>query len=132
MTAIRKRKSGGKAKSRSKRPQGEGNQVFQTVEDAIKEGRLFHSVVQNPYRTDHADLDDSDTEVADEQEWRLRLRSEEMFEFTDTLAVEQLFMNLWNQFVGMEFRLDSDRAVAGACRAFLESKCIIFLFHVSE
>lgn len=104
----------------------EGRQAFKSVQEAATDERLFHSVVQNPLQVNHIGLDDSDGEVADEQEWRSRIRCEEMVEFTDTIPVEQLFMNLWNQFVGMELRVDADQLVAPTCRAFLDSTSTAF------
>lgn len=115
--------------------------AFRSVEEGMHQDRLFHSVVQTRLHKEQFEMEDSDNDVEAEQGWRFRLRHDEIVEYLDTIPVEKLFMNLWNQFVGMEFRIDSDRRVANACAAFVEKYHltlkrmkmeITFLRHLSE
>lgn len=103
-----------------------GKPSFSSVEQGITQGRLFHTVSQTPLRAEAVEMEDSDVEDDEEREWRFRLRRDEIVEYVDTLPVESLFMNLWNQFVGMEFCLDSDRSMASACDSFVKSMYVNF------
>lgn len=96
--------------------------AFSSVEQGISQGRLFHSVSQTPFRAEALEMEDSDVEDMAEKEWRFRLRRDEIVEYVDTLPAESLFMNLWNQFVGMEHNLDSDGQMSSACDAFVKSR----------
>lgn len=119
--SSRKTKS---AKSRNAAAKLEkGSPGYKSVAHAVREKRLWHSVLQNPVTLDefHAE-DDSDEEREDEHEWRLRLADDEVEEFEDTLPVEKLLMNLWNQFLLMEFNAYADHRVALACKDFTKSK----------
>lgn len=125
----------------SKRGRGRKRPAFKTVEEGMGQGRLFHSVVQTKLHMDRYEMQDSDDEDDIEQEWLYRLRNDEIVEYLDTIPVEKIFMNLWNQFVGMEFRIDADRRVSSACIAFAEKYHSIlkrtkaefsFLRHLSE
>lgn len=98
--------------------------AFPSVEEGIQQGRLFHTISQTPLRTEALDMDDSDIEDVEEKDWRFRLRRDEIVEYVDTLPAESLFMNLWNQFVGMEYNLDSDQQMSSACDAFIKSRLI--------
>lgn len=100
---------------------------FSSAEEGIRQGRLFHTVSQTPLRIAALEMEDSDAEDVGEKEWRFRLRRDEIVEYVDTLPAESLFMNLWNQFVGMEYNLDSDRQMSHACYSFVKSK-LAFLF----
>lgn len=100
--------------------------AFPSVEEGIQQGRLFHTISQTPLRTEALGMDDSDIEDVEEKDWRFRLRRDEIVEYVDTLPAESLFMNLWNQFVGMEYNLDSDQQMSSACHAFIKSRLTFF------
>lgn len=97
-----------------------GRPAFRSLEKAVGEGKLFHSVLQVPLRLGCVeDGQDSDEEVSEEQEWRMRVAREEMMDYVDTNAVERLFMNLWNQFVNVDRKITSDREMGDACLQFV-------------
>lgn len=93
--------------------------TFNSLEEGARQGRLFHSIEQTRLNVEQFQEIDSDNEEELEQEWRFRLRHDEISDFTDTVPTEMLFMHLWNQFVGMEFKIYADKCVAEACLAFV-------------
>lgn len=96
---------------------------FPSVETAVAEKRLFHSVLQSPLcMEEFASGADSDGDDRD-QEWRLELANDELNEYLDTTCAEKLFMNLWNQFTVEVYAVYADRRVAPACLLFARSKC---------
>lgn len=129
-TLPSKRKLKVRVEKRKKKPVGKkpiGNPAFSSVSQAIRDERLFHSVVQRPLCvTEFENGCDSDDESEDQEErkWRLKQVDEEIEEYVDTIAVEKLFMNLWNQFVTLEHAIIADRYVAPACLQFARSKLI--------
>lgn len=100
----------------------EGNgAAFSSVHTASR--RLYHSVLQTPLcLKGFDDGADSDADEEAEQVWRLRLTDDDVEDYLDTIAVEKLFMNLWNQFTRMDYAVRADRHVAPACMAFVKSK----------
>lgn len=106
--------------------------AYNSVDEAIREQRLFHSVLQTPVRLEEIEAkEDSDAEecLRYEREWRLAIANDEVNDFTDTLPVEKLFFNLWNQFLTMEFHAYADKTVPPACMQFVKSmvECIMAL-----
>lgn len=100
-----------------------GTPVYESVEQAVKEKRLWHSVLQNPVSLEEFQEGvDSDGDRDDEHDWRLQIADDEVEEFEDTLPVEKLLMNLWNQFSFMEFNAFADHRLAPACMEFAKSK----------
>lgn len=103
--------------------------AYPSVEHAIKEKRLFHSVLQSPFTVgEYNDGIDSDSNDGTEPEWRLRLSQKEINEYIDTIAIEKLFMHLWNQFIRMEYFVYADHRVAPACMLFAKSTLLRQLF----
>lgn len=121
-------KARAKARGRMKR-----KLAYASVEAAVGERKLFHSVVQHPVTMrEIRDGDDSDEGTRGEMEWRQKLDDEEVLDYVDTIPIEKLFMNLWNQFMNMEFFAYADRRVARACHLFATSKflCCICVLRV--
>lgn len=97
--------------------------AYQSVAQAVKEKRLYHSVLQTPVKVEEVEGgkdSDAEEELGYEREWRLALANTEVDDFSDTLPVEKLFFNLWNQFLTMDFHAYSDRMVAPACMQFVK------------
>lgn len=124
----------GSRKSKPARAKGNSARVekgtpgYDSVEQAVKEKRLWHSILQNPVSFEEFQEGvDSDGERDEEHEWRLQIADDEVEEFEDTLPVEKLLMNLWNQFLFMEFNAFADHRLAPACKKFAKSK-FTFLF----
>lgn len=111
-----------------------GRPAFKSVQYAVKKNLLFHSVIQTPLSLEEfCDGVDSDADASEEQEWRLGMKADEVNEYVDTISVEKLFMNLWNQFIRMEFVAYADKTIAPACVAFVRSKfysSFFFVLHV--
>lgn len=106
--------------------------AYESVDQAIREQRLYHSVVQTPVQLEEVEAgEDSDEEecLQYEREWRLAIANDEVNDFTDTLPVEKLFFNLWNQFLTMEFHTYADKTLPPACMQFVKStvECIMAL-----
>lgn len=115
--------------------------TFKSIEEGASKGRLFHSIDQTPLNIEKFEMTDSDHEDEAEQGWRFKLRQDDIVDFVDTIPSEMLFMNLWNQFVGMECKIDSDKNVANACILFVQKYHrvmrrlkfeVSFLRHLSE
>eukprot|EP00178_Gracilaria_changii_P020878 TRINITY_DN612_c0_g1_i3.p1 TRINITY_DN612_c0_g1~~TRINITY_DN612_c0_g1_i3.p1 ORF type:complete len:323 (-),score=55.30 TRINITY_DN612_c0_g1_i3:1442-2410(-) len=128
----------------TKKKKKTGKPAFKSLSAAVQEKRLYNSVVQHELQVEEYENGaDSDAESEDQEElkWRLRVVDDEIEEFVDTIAVEKLFMNLWNQFVKMEHPIKSDREIAQACLDFVQKyrKTLIrynlevtFLRHLTE
>eukprot|EP00177_Eucheuma_denticulatum_P000208 GFKZ01000363.1.p1 GENE.GFKZ01000363.1~~GFKZ01000363.1.p1 ORF type:complete len:487 (+),score=60.22 GFKZ01000363.1:49-1461(+) len=108
--------------------------AYQSVAQAVKERRLYHSVLQTPVKVEEVEGgEDSDAEekLDYEREWRLALANTEVDDFSDTLPVEKLFFNLWNQFLTIDFHTYCDRMVAPACMQFVKKyRRIIHQLHM--
>lgn len=103
--------------------------AYKNAAHAVKEKRLWHSILQHPVSLEEFQAeDDSDEDREEEYEWRLHLADDEVEEFEDTLPVEKLLMNLWNQFLVMDYHAYADHRVAPACNAFAKSKFCFQLF----
>ncbi|CAN8061398.1 unnamed protein product [Agarophyton chilense] len=121
-----------------------GKPAFKTLSTAVKEKRLYNSVVQRELLVEEYENgadSDAESESQEEVKWRLRVVDDEIEEYVDTIAVEKLFMNLWNQFVKMEHPVKSDKEIAPACLSFVQKyrKTLIrynlevtFLRHLAE
>lgn len=118
MRRNRQAKSKAKTRRTASKRVARGRPAFTSLEKACEEGTVFHSVIQNRLNKHQFEGDDSDEENELEKEWRFQLNCDRVAEYLDTIPIEKLFMNLWNQFVELEHRIDSDRAVAPACIAF--------------
>ena len=113
------RLGGRKERKRKREMKFTGKPAFTSVEQAAHDNTLFHSVVQNKLNTTCFDDGyDSDDPHHVNQQWRLQIMDDEIEEYIDTVAVEKLFMNLWNQFVTMEHRITADHEIANACIQF--------------
>ncbi|KAI0566736.1 hypothetical protein FGB62_6g318 [Gracilaria domingensis] len=133
-----------KRAAENKKKKKTGRPAFKTLSAALKEKRLYNSVVQRELQEEaYENGVDSDAESEDQEElkWRLRVVDDEIEEYVDTIAVEKLFMNLWNQFVKMEHPVKSDKEIAPACLDFVQKyrKTLIrynlevtFLRHLTE
>lgn len=115
------RLGGRREKKRIKNRKIVGKPAYATVEHAISEKRLFHSVVQNPLNHDgFLEGHDSDDDNETCTRWRLQIMEDEIEEYIDTVPVEKLFMNLWNQFITLEYPVKADHHIAPACMAFVK------------
>lgn len=113
----------GKSKTKSKVIRPKHKLAYTSVEAAVREKKLFHSVMQHPVSLrEIANGDDSDDDTRCELEWRQKLDDDEVLDYVDTIPIEKLFMNLWNQFLKMEFFAYADRRIARACLRFATSK----------
>lgn len=137
-TRVTKRLSEGKKRRKA------GNPAFRSISAAVQNDRLYHSVLQQPLnlqRYDEGADSDAESDDQDELKWRSEIVEDEIEEFTDTIAVEKLFMCLWNQFAKMENPIRADRDVAPACLRFVQlyrktlkrySLQVTFLRHLKE
>lgn len=137
-TRATKRLSEGKKKRKT------GNPAFKSISAAIQNDRLYHSVLQQRLSLHgYNEGADSDAESDDQEElkWRSKIVEDEIEEFVDTIAVEKLFMCLWNQFAKMDNPIRADREVAPACLRFVQlyrktltrySLEVTFLRHLTE
>ena len=116
-------------KGKGKNGSEKGRAAFKSIQHAVRKNMLFHSFVQTPLSLEEfCDGVDSDADPSEEQEWRLGMKADEVNEYVDTISVEKLFMNLWNQFIRMEFVAYADKTIAPACVAFVKSKFVQNVF----
>lgn len=98
--------------------------AYNDLKQAVREKRLYHTVVQTAITEkaaeNYVDSDDEDNMQYD-KEFRLRIANNEVDDFTDTLPVEKLFFNLWNQFLTCDYHAYADKMVAPGCMIFVKS-----------
>lgn len=108
--------------SKKRKSKIRGTPAYKSIRDAAKSKRLFHSVRQQPLCVEAVENGaDSDADLEEEVKWRLKMCDDEIEDYCDTIPVEKLFMNLWNQFVRVDVVFKADRVMADNCMRFAKS-----------